>query len=452
VEKVTSVSFQVSMLVWVLAVSLHSIASGRLQAAGLAMQVLHEFTQEFPTSLIQGSDDNFYGTTLYGGSASAGMVFKMTPGCTLNVLASFDYTNGANPTGIIQGNDGSFYGSAGFEDGPGSVFKLSLDSKLTKLVAIDGTNGWWLNGVIQGMDGNIYGTNLRGGPRDSGTAFRLTPAGALTTLAVFGGTNGANPTCLLEGKNGFFYGATTSGEIFRMKANGLLSPVAFPGKTNGLGFTISLVLGGDGDLYGITGNGGSGDCPPVPTSFGCGIGFRLASDATLTQVAQFGSGNGSVPFGLVAGEDGSFYGFTQRGGDNGAGTIFRMRTDGTLTTLYSFSGLIVNSFRTKLIQGHDGNLYGILNTLNGSTSAPGGTVFRIVAPPMMKTGLGRDGTVTLRWTSFPGAAYQVEYSSSLNGTNWTASSTTVMATNEVTSIIWEPEARTERYYRIRLLP
>ena len=40
--------------------------------------------------------------------------------------------------------------------------------------------------------------------------------------------------------------------------------------------------------------------------------------------------------GLTLGPDGNLYGMTAFGGNAGVGTIFKITTGGTLTTLYSF--------------------------------------------------------------------------------------------------------------------
>ena len=49
--------------------------------------------------------------------------------------------------------------------------------------------------------------------------------------------------------------------------------------------------------------------------------------------------NGASPrAGLVQGSDGSFYGTTSCGGTNGYGTVFKISANGTLTSLYSFTG------------------------------------------------------------------------------------------------------------------
>ena len=49
--------------------------------------------------------------------------------------------------------------------------------------------------------------------------------------------------------------------------------------------------------------------------------------------------NGSNPQArLVQGSDGYFYGTTESGGAHGVGTVFRISTNGALTSLYSFTG------------------------------------------------------------------------------------------------------------------
>lgn len=64
------------------------------------------------TSLLEGTDGNFYGTTYGGGKYLSGTVFKVTPSGTLTTLISFRYTGGVEPkAGLVQGADGNFYGT-----------------------------------------------------------------------------------------------------------------------------------------------------------------------------------------------------------------------------------------------------------------------------------------------------------------------------------------------------
>jgi uncharacterized repeat protein (TIGR03803 family) len=135
-------------------------------------------------SLVQGTDGNFYGTTAFGGSnycgdgqpLYCGTIFKITPAGALTTLYSFceqgDYCpDGFDPSGLIQGSDGNFYGttlSGGGNNlgypGFGTVFKITPAGTLTTLHAFDGTDGDEPGyGVIQGPDGNFYGTTSFGG-------------------------------------------------------------------------------------------------------------------------------------------------------------------------------------------------------------------------------------------------------------------------------------------------
>jgi uncharacterized repeat protein (TIGR03803 family) len=70
--------------------------------------------------------------------------------------------------------------------------------------------------------------------------------------------------------------------------------------------------------------------------------------------------NGASPStGLVQGSDGGFYGTTSRGGTSNYGTVFRISTNGALTSLHAFAGGNdgANPY-AGLVQGSDGYFYG----------------------------------------------------------------------------------------------
>ncbi|HUE03806.1 MAG TPA: choice-of-anchor tandem repeat GloVer-containing protein [Bryobacteraceae bacterium] len=58
----------------------------------------------------------------------------------------------------------------------------------------------------------------------------------------------------------------------------------------------------------------------------------------FTSIASFNGNNGSWPYlmALVQGTDGMFYGTTRVGGTYGSGTLFKVSTSGTITTLHNF--------------------------------------------------------------------------------------------------------------------
>src|ERR1700722_10829429 len=94
--------------------------------------------------VFQGTDGNFYGTTKLGGKHGcggchgAGTAFKITPAGKLTTIYNFcaqsNCDDGANPTtGLVQGTDGNFYGTTldGGTKGAGTVFKMTPKGVLT---------------------------------------------------------------------------------------------------------------------------------------------------------------------------------------------------------------------------------------------------------------------------------------------------------------------------------
>jgi uncharacterized protein (TIGR03437 family) len=104
--------------------------------------------------------------------------------------------------------------------------------------------------------------------------------------------------------------------------------------------------------------------------------FRITTDGTLTTLYSFtGNADGASPEGLIQASDGNFYGTTLQGGADLDGTVFKITPSGTLTTLHSF-GLGTDGYEAfaGLTEGIDGNLYG--TTYSGGAHGYG-TVFEL---------------------------------------------------------------------------
>ena len=125
---------------------------------------------------------------------------------------------------------------------------------------------------------------------------------------------------------------------------------------------------------------------------GFGTVFRMTTNGALTTLVNFGGANGSYCVSaLVQGSDGDFYGTTTDGGTGGTatgggGTVFRMTPAGVLTTLVSFNGANGNSPQDPLVQGSDGNFYGT-TTYGGANGR--GTVFQVTTNGVLTTLVGK---------------------------------------------------------------
>lgn len=191
---------------------------------------------------------------------------------------------------------------------------------------------------------------------------------------------GSHPEApLIQARDGSFYGTTDSGgtnggfgTVFRVTTAGVATTLyTFSGGSDGANPASGLVQGTDGYLYGTTAFGGDTN--------GDGTIFRISTNGALTTLYTFtGAADGSEPAGgLIQAADGNLYGATEFGGDaNGDGTIFQITTGGTLMTIYTFTGGSDGSGpMAGLIQGADGNLYG--TAASGGDSFGDGTIFQV---------------------------------------------------------------------------
>jgi len=184
--------------------------------------VLHSFqgvaadSAEFPNGpLVQASDGNFYGTTLYGGfpqpvsvgfcEAGCGTIFRFTPTGDVSILYSFsDISYGAIPTGaLIAAGDNTFYGAAAYggnttlcppQAGCGTVYKVTSPGAVSAIFRFDdpvtGTavQPHTPSSLIRSDSGDLYGT-AGGGEFGEGIVFKISPSGTATHLHAFRGPN-----------------------------------------------------------------------------------------------------------------------------------------------------------------------------------------------------------------------------------------------------------------------
>ncbi len=92
--------------------------------------------------VTQGTDGDFFGTAWTGGDFGTGTVFRMDGAGSVTVLHAFawDGTEGAGPyTTLIQGTDGNFFGTTqgGGAFNAGTVFRVTTAGALTVLHSFD---------------------------------------------------------------------------------------------------------------------------------------------------------------------------------------------------------------------------------------------------------------------------------------------------------------------------
>ena len=273
---------------------------------------------------------------------------------------------------------------------PGALTNISF----TPLLSFDGTNGGAAppSGLVQDTNGNFYGTTYSGGDYGDGTVFKLSANGGLTNLLSFNGTNGANPQAgLVWGADGQLYGTTYSGgtndldsggdgTVFKITTNGVFTSLVSFNVTNGANPAAALAPGAGGYLYGTTENGGTNDV----ANGGDGTVFKITTNGVLTSLFSFDNTNGANSDAeLLLASDGVLYGTTSSGGADGSGTVFQITTNGTLTTLYSFTGdADGDDPKAGLVQGPDGDLYG--TTYDGGNFGAG-TVFQMTTNGLLTT-------------------------------------------------------------------
>jgi uncharacterized repeat protein (TIGR03803 family) len=223
-------------------------------------------------------------------------------------------------------------------------------------------------------------------------------AQTFTSLVSFNGTTDGNQTLanLVQGGDGNLYSTTLNeganggtnygGTVFKMTPTGTLTTIySFCSQTNCIdGSQPDTVptLGADGNFYGVTSAGGT---------YNHGTVFKIASAGTLTTLHSFGGTlDGALPApGPIQATDGNFYGTTEVGGANGLGEVYKITPTGTLTTLHSFDGADGSNPFGPMIQATDGNFYGATSAGGASND---GTLFKITSTGTLTTLYSFSGT------------------------------------------------------------
>ncbi len=371
-----------------------SRAASRLRGArvpGWTYTILHNFTgmpddgDGSGAEVTLDSAGNIYGTTDWGGAYGTlngyGTIFKVATDGTESVLHSFGSTNdGTTPDGavfILANGDmiGTTIGGGSY--GNGVIWQLAAGGTYTVLHNFTTDESNFARGrLIQDKKGNFYGSDLFGGANADGTVFKFNAKGKVTVLHTFNGTDGDFPEHgVVRDKAGNLYGVTAfggtddEGTVYRIARDGTFATLhTFTGGADGGFLYGGLAIDKDGNLYGSADSGGSA---------GYGTVFRLAPDGTLTTLYNFTGGtDGRNPEGDMLLKGTSLYSTATGGGDPGCncGVIYEITAKGKEKVLEAFTATSGNEYSAGLTAAGNGVFYG--TTQNGATG-DNGVVFSL---------------------------------------------------------------------------
>jgi len=344
-------------------------------------------------SLVQASDGNFYGTTIFGGAQNTnngGTVFRITPAGHFTLLNTFiadqdgNFSNGNGPVGgLVEGKDGFLYGAttSGGAHNAGVIFKISKSGALklfhsfcSAAQCADGSNP---TPLVLGNDGNLYGGTLSGGASNNGSIFRITPAGSFTTLHSLNNTTDGGPPsqALVQASDGNFYGvggfapSGGLGNLFRVTPTGKFTDLHDMGNPPDADANARLIQASNGLLYGTTFYGEV---------------FQI-NFSGLFQILVPGPFD-TILGGLTQASDGSLWA-THSGGDSrNADALFADTISGSNLLNVPFDCSINGGDPQGVIQGADGKLYGVAAVcgVDSQGHEASGAIFTVdagLAPP-----------------------------------------------------------------------
>jgi uncharacterized repeat protein (TIGR03803 family) len=287
------------------------------------------------SGLLQASNGNMYGLTVFGGANNFGVLFEYNP--YTNIYSKkFDFNDidGRRPSNtMIQASNGKLYGTVRFGGGSGVaglLFEYDINTNTyTKKVKFNtiasGRNPF--GSLMQASNGKIYGTTYAGGADNAGVIYEYDFVTDVYTkkIDLDSLSTGINPFGgLIEYTNGKLYGMNSTGGLYNqgtlyeydINTNVLVKKVDFDSINKGKLPSGDLTIGPNGKLYGLASRGGINNAgvlfeyDPQTNSYNKKIDFDSLANGT----ALFGT--------LKLGSNGKLYGMAAGGGLNNLGTIF----------------------------------------------------------------------------------------------------------------------------------
>lgn len=241
-------------------------------------------------SLTLTSDNKVYGMTTYGGSHGDGTVFEFDPATDTIVqhITLEASVTGSEPYGqLAEASNGMLYASTyyGGKNNHGTIFEIdptvfSIKNKYD--LQRDTTGAYPEGGLLEAENGYLYGLCFAGGENDRGTLYKY---------------------CIEEDtvyvQHNFYFEAVKKG----------LDP------DEGNNPSGQLIKTTNGNLYGITNEGGEEGCGTI-------FEYSISEDTLITQISFDAMYNGGEPEHAFIQVDNKLYGTTPYNGASSNGVLY----------------------------------------------------------------------------------------------------------------------------------
>jgi uncharacterized repeat protein (TIGR03803 family) len=330
-------------------------------ASEAPFRVIHKFAGgkedgfEPAGPLAMERNGRLYGATQKGGKYNAGTVFSMaTDGSDYSIL--YHFVGGRNhpesPNSVRLGADGFLYGAyGGFLSREKGVFRLNIEGdEFSILQPFENAQSVRLESEDASY---LYGTIMQRVSQVSSVTriFRIDKRVSSLKYVYSSDRNSLPVRSFADGGDGWIYGVRSGNAVFRLKKDGSGYRVLheFEGAPlDGESPDCKPVVGRNGTLYGTTSFGGEN---------GKGVIYRVSRDGSEYKVLHhFERGDGSS--GLVATADGTIFGLAWIENSQRV-ALHRVDARDNVSQVLE----LPNSYTAlrPMIAGPDGILYGVLN-------------------------------------------------------------------------------------------
>lgn len=269
--------------------------------------------------------------------------------------------------------------SGGGENSMGCIFKVDENGENAQVIYSFGDNFMRLpkySFFCEATNGKLYGMTKMGGNQNFGVLFEFDPfTSTFQKIIDFNGVaNGSNPEgSLVQGSNGNLYGMTSQGGIYskgvlfeyNLSTSTYSKKIDFDESFSGSNPSGTLIQASNGKLYGMTAQGGN-------NAMGVLFEFDPVTSSYVKKIDFDGITYGANPHGsLIQASNGKLYGMTSNGGDYNKGVMFEFDpSTSNFIKKIDFNGTSIGQNpHGSLVEVSNGNLYGM--TFRGGNNDEG---------------------------------------------------------------------------------